>query len=60
MTNEVKSFVNCKSCGAQIDVTADPENWPLQCNDCKDAKAKLPKGYDDLKGSKHDDSSRRF
>lgn len=40
------SLVNCKSCGAVIDVTEDPDNWPLQCDGCLAAGVDLPPGYE--------------
>lgn len=54
MTDEKQNLVNCKSCGEPIDVSGDPENWPLQCANCKKAGATLPKGYEHLKGGEHD------
>lgn len=54
MNDKPANIVNCKSCGAVIDVSADPDNWPLQCKQCKAMGAKLPKGYEQLKDSKHD------
>lgn len=48
------SEVNCKSCGAVIDCTHDPENWCLQCDDCITNAVPLPKGYEHLSGTSHD------
>lgn len=37
--------VNCKSCGHVLDVSGDPENWPLQCGQCVADGVPLPPGY---------------
>ena len=50
----VTSFVNCKSCGAEMDVTEDPAAWQLQCSRCKRAGVPLPPGYERLEGGPHD------
>lgn len=51
---DVKSEVNCKTCGEPIDVSRDPDNWPLQCRVCKRKGVPLPDGYEDLEGGEHD------